>query len=461
MTPPNQPPTGSLVITLDSGGSWSSPDENGDKSYTGTVTVATKGGIGTLQVQGATVTVDPGTGEIEFSGQEHAYSLVGDLSAPLVTGPFAINDTTGEAVGLPPQKIFLASLPLTVTGLELDPDHITLAYDLPLVGPFSAVNISSSFDSHALIISGSGLQLGTAGDIQLGNIPNIDFGLFTANLSDLTLSVAPDGSELRLNGSLTLACGFGSSSLTLDFDSPSYIAISDVGGVPSVQFVGPLDAATTVSLPSAWGLEQISLDVNLANNTISGQANLSIPTLGTVQAALDFTTNPLALSAINVDYTFPDPGVPIGDTGLFLDSVGGGVNNIGPNAHGPIELSGTLGFSVLPNNPIFVPASFDATGTFIPGQPFEAAVKGTLVDFDNKSLGIFSGNGTLGLDPFALTVNGSLSFLDNAFDGNAQLTINRTGIYLTGEGSVEVPEPFSFELGDRRDQQHNHRRKWQ
>jgi hypothetical protein len=54
-------------------------------------------------------------------------------------------------------------------------------------------------------------------------------------------------------------------------------------------------------------------------------------------------------------------------------------------------------------------------------------------------LGAFSGDLTLNFNPFALTGNAAASFLDNAFSGNSQLTIDQNEISFGSTGSITIP----------------------
>jgi T5SS/PEP-CTERM-associated repeat protein len=447
------PSTGPARIALRSGGAWST-DSSGNETYTGTVVIGYGSGEDLLRVVGGTATFNTSTGDLAFSSGATAYALVGGLSAPLITGAFDINVNTGQSGPLSASENFLAGLPLTVTQLQLGQNRIALGYDLSLVGSFLSVSLSAPLTTLPLLLSDSGISLGTPGYVAIPDIPSLDFfGLFTATLSHAELSSPLNGSEVRVSGTLTMASPFGGSaaSLTLGLNSPnSYIAITDTGGTPSVSLVGQPDVKANISLATGWGLDGVSVEFDPNAHTITGSATLDLPFFARgLEATLGFATNPWALNAIDVNIPVPGIGIPIVGTQLYLTSVEGAVDNIAATATAPIDLSGALGFSVGPNNEPVEAASFVASGTITYGQSFTAGVTGDFGEFNDPTLGqfnlgTFSGSATLDWATKAFDANAELNLLGGLFDGQVDFSANQTGVRLVGTGSLQIPHSVSL-----------------
>jgi hypothetical protein len=275
-------PTDPLMVTLESGGDWSVPDDDGDSTYTGTVDIGLDGGETVLSVQGATVERDED--DLVFSGDAVAYALIGGILVPSLQGPFDLTYADAQAVPEDTQPSYLSQLPVTVKALQIDPSDISISYAMSLPGTFNSITVpdlspDGAFD---LTITNSGYVLGgSQGSITLPSVNNANFfNLFTTSFAQGAISVTPTGAAVLIQGEIVTAAPVSdtiSSTVTLNVAGPNnFISISDNAGTFTYGASFSFTAANWV-LPGGWSLQNIGDTVSTQTSTIRLLASL-IPT---------------------------------------------------------------------------------------------------------------------------------------------------------------------------------------
>jgi hypothetical protein len=446
-------PTGTLAITLDSGGDWSAPDANQNSTYIGDIDVGLVGGESLLHIVGGTIQRDQS--QLVISSGATVYSLMGTIAAPILSGAFTIGYSSDTVQPITAQPNYLAQLPITAQYLQLGTNAIGIGYAMTLPGGFAGVYVPaySNVGTLNLTITDQGFQLGgTPGGIALPTITNKTFfDLFTASFTQGTISVTPSGSAIHIQGSFVAAAPFATTitpTVTLDIAGPTnFISIVDNAGTVSY---GAAFAFSTSNwtMPGGWALDNLSGSVDTISKTISVSGSLDIPFNTRIDIGLagsiDFTYNPWILNDISLGVSLAGGGIPLPSTPLWLTSVAGSLTNISPASVNPITLTGTLGFDVAPSVANFHLGDFSVAGSYVAGQSFTGSLSAEFGVFAGTALGTITGSETFDWADGSATGNGALDLLENAFAGTVTFHESPTAFDLSGSGTLTIPKTFSF-----------------
>lgn len=439
-------PTTPLVI--DSlGADWGDADNDGNCDLTGTVTLAYGSGGALIRVEGATVEREKD--RVTFTGGR-AYALIGqNVPLLLVDGSFDMAYATGLSSNVHSTTISLAGIPLKVDQIQIQANEIAFSYELDLLSPFDDVilRVLSPVEYSSLRLTANGWALGKGAGATLPDIKGFDFfGFFTADMTKLSLSTDPAGTELKMRGEVTTKSpvrGQKLDTVTLNLAGDNYIAITNQ---PSwtVDVKGELKIAANWELMKGWALEEVSLTLDTKAGTIGGTTGVRIP-LGVkldlgLKASFDFAYKPeWALNGLGLDLSLTGGGLPIPALPwLYLYRVAGGIKNIAPSVTDPVEYNGGLGFTLLPGASFFHLARFTLDGTLKEGQAVSGTLSGVFGEFGGVALATITGATTY--DYAKGSIKGSLDFdFLEALNGRVALTVGKAGAGLNGRLAGTIP----------------------
>lgn len=220
---------------------------------------------------------------------------------------------------------------------------------------FGAMNDGSAItfevaDPEKFIITESGVDL-TGGTI---SFPNIKFDLLKlveVQVDGLTITYSSNPGKFRVSGVVSVPQLFGTK---LDFNAAQnkYIEI-DANG--TVNAVGTISIANVTIVPGVWSIKSavFNFNTNPGNSLFSVTAEIAIPTGISVEGSVQFKNGDLDqifLAANNINK-------PLGTTGVFLQRIGGGLENLtNPGGNPGLTFVGTLGITAGPQINIPLPA---------------------------------------------------------------------------------------------------------
>ncbi|GEM_PF-1968895 len=241
-------------------------------------------------------------------------------------------------------------------------------------------------------------------------VPDVSFdlfGLLSVKAVDLSATYVEATSQLRLHGKVEVGQLYQA---IADFSGDNYIGISPNG----IVLVGQLAIPEIPLLPGFWELENlfVGIDTSVTPRVIKASGTLQIPTGIDLVAELEFSGrdfNAIRLRAQNVNK-------PIVPTGLFLQTIGGGVSHVAQGDPEPITLEGDLKITGGPQLNINLP-SF-AGGDF----------HGSLISLDV--------HGEINAEH--LTANGLLKIIEGLATANGDVELNWTDGFLEAGGAFNV-----------------------
>jgi uncharacterized delta-60 repeat protein len=361
---------------------------------------------------------------------------------------------------------YLASGSISLDGLSIAPSPCTVLVFDPVADTIvSACNqggpgeVAISAPTGGGVISGIPLYRGAL-DWSIptsdgGDLGELDIGSF-AELEGFPMigqvdPTAGPGGTLDLPLSISLPSPFdsvtGSITLTTQIGQPVSLGGLSIN-VPEV-WLGPLD------------LQSFNISYDAASDTWQGsaQASFASPLDYGVGAGAEFTDG--SLSGLSAEVSFGDPGVPLGDTGVFLQEL-----NFGIFTH-PLQIEGGLGIDVAD--------VFDLQGNLvvrIPPGGWDIRVDGSLsiggvslasayLEIDSDGNAFFGGGVNYGsCDVFCVQANadGWIDLSNSTFDAyaggqvsvlsfplaGADVNVSSKAIAVCGEASWTV---VSFSLG--------------
>ena len=376
------PDTGNLNIEAASG-DFEDTDNDGDCDADGTIYVGRSDGTSRLiRVEEATaehndekLTVNDGV----------VYAEINNISQPLFKAnlnlPFntSISDSFTETSEVA-NDFTIAGLEIDFNKLRLDPNQIELEGDFYLPSALGTFNINLNAPN-ALIISSDKVEIG-GGNI---NFPTEEFKLFNSfsvKAENVAIESSPVGDELKIQGKFALVTPFfkGSPSdesgatIALDISgSDNYLRVVDGQAEVSGKFL-----LEEVSLTERFKINELSLSVTTDDGEI-------IEAGGTAAVTLPFSPNPLIHDRtgirISAGFIFPDSGIELdnilveannleltlGSTGIFLQKLGGGVDNIAPSNNNGVEYRGETRLTYGPEIDITLDNNFLVSGNLSGG----------------------------------------------------------------------------------------------
>jgi Ca2+-binding RTX toxin-like protein len=351
---------GSIVDTKDlrvelQTGDWEPQD---DESFTAhgnaIIGLASQSG-NLLRVVGGSYRVSGG--QLEVSNGV-VYSIGGLRETPLFSGSFHLSliDPKG-AIRATEQSFRLAGLATDLTAMHLLSDGISLttSFDVPnlLVSRFG-VNLEN------VVIDRNGPRLGTGLTVDLEKFlpPDTPLSLLgkigvTSEKVELGYSAVDD--RLYLKGDVKLLSypewkgDQESGSVTKPVLSLSGAEI----GIKDGQAYGKGEITSRdFSFAGGWALRNLKFNFDSEKDEYSGSGSLSLPFmkaagLDSLSGSLLFKANPdFRLDGFFIEGKLVSPGVPIGTTGVFLRSLGGGASNWWSETE-PIKWKGSVGLDWL------------------------------------------------------------------------------------------------------------------
>ncbi len=415
----------------------------------------------TLTTKNLTFDYEAGTGDssgsFEIAGTA-TFSLGTTTSVTVDLGGETLDGKTSTA-GLVIENGVLEKLDAAVTSnfdlLGVDFQTNSLGFEYQSDGNFAiygGVSLSSSFlnfsttlgteHSPGLVIDGGSLQ---SLDISVSG----GFSLFGFQVQANGLSIQYSNSELELSGGIML-----------DFTSVFEVSAGiSQGGLFINTQTGALSIPSTgLQITASAALGPFSIQ-NLEISFSNGPSGVNFSASGAVDlpGGIDVDLTQLVvqngqLDDIGISVTAP---IPIGDTGFFIDSLSGSLDNLNNISQLVVSASAQISFGdpipVPSLGPIFAGGNFylvEATGS-ITVSASELDLSGSV-----SLLGGLLGQGSASLDldwetgVYSVSGNG-FSMYDGIFDFGGTLTITSSGdITLLAMASVNVPPQIPFIGGD-------------
>ena len=423
----------------------------------GTVLIGRKSGNnGLIRVDGGTVIY--GSNEIRIIDGT-VYSQIGSISQPIFKGNFTIAyNGAGNSSSFTDQNLAndlkIAGLNPTFTGISIGQNQIGLSGNLALPSSLGGSVLSISLGNsptlnNALKITNSGIKLGN--DLLLSN-PNISLlNRIPVRVPDFDLSYNQAQDTLKLQGDITIPPFFkflGGGSLQANLSGSNFIQIKN----GKADLVGKL-SLTNLKFSDVWAVDEASLTIDTITNLVGGDFEITFPfkpkgatkSQGfSAKLGADFYYNPFELNRLQGAVPLI-PGITIGNTGLKLVNIGGGVNNLSSRSGSPIEFSGSAKLTDIINLGLEIEGSVT-----ISKERFSGNLDMFLI---NKSL--LSGKVNLDLDwtRNSYSLNGDIQALYGFLYGNASL---KAGTFKVIPPSLLFDDPKKYTealLSDSKDYQ--------
>ncbi len=407
-----------------------------------------------------TVSYDEDT--IEANGVINA--LIGGISAPLLEGTWsidvgqAITSELDESAQLPNQ-FQIAGVAFTLSSFDLvdddDGGQIELQGQLSLPDALGGVTLAVDGD-HEVIIDQNGVSF-TGGTLSLPDTTIVVGGILDLEADSVTVeydAADPDTGApamFKLQGDVMVPAVYN---FQANFSGQNYISIQN----GTVNLVGSI-SGSDIDLPTpGWSFKQIELDFNTVGGTLGGSATLVIPPGVNVSATINFLVgqqgntvelNNLTLGASNLDE-------PIGDTGLFLQSITGSVDHIAASDPTPAVFMGSVSMTAGPQIDINLPSW---AGGEVSGSLIGLNLNGTIDSSHLSASGSVSVANGLALGASATVMDdwnddliegsGDIKLLGGVVDASASFEAD-SDLDLTMQGSAMIslgplfPAPFSL-----------------
>ncbi|MFM6081332.1 MAG: Ig-like domain-containing protein, partial [Dolichospermum sp.] len=386
------------------------------------------------------------------------FPVIGGISKPLFKGDFTIPFAEGKSSsfaesGKSSAGFKLGGLDVDFNKIILDKNAINLgaSFALPLEIAENPIRVSLTPDSssildipNGLIIDNSGLRLGVAGGVKLPNVPK-DFKLFNlikVSTSDLNISYSNSDDAIKLQGKVQLS-PFSRlktpKTIEADLTKDNFIQIKD----GKADFVGSI-SAKNITLIKGWNLPELKLFLDTTKNIVEGDVNVRFPfgkqpvlfRKSEAQVGIGVGFQNFELNAIRGNLTFPQPGIPIGTTGFFVESLGGGIRNLAPSSEDPIEFTGSV--KIVPRLAAGL-ASFDASAT-ISSEKLSGSGKFEFIARDIVSADV---SAELDWNKEKFSAKGDFSFFDGLLKANTGLKLNSNlDFSINGKASATIPKAF-------------------
>ncbi|MFN7715339.1 MAG: ELWxxDGT repeat protein, partial [Pseudanabaenaceae cyanobacterium] len=388
----------------------------------GTVYIGRKSGTQRLiRVEGGTVSYN--ANQVSIVGGK-VYSEIGSVSKELFQGNFTINYSNGTSstfVDLNLQDdLKIAGLNPTFKNIYLGGDEIGLQGDLALPSSLGGSNLSLSLGnsptaSNALKITNDGIEFGDDVTISSTNIKLLNLLPITVPNFDLSYDAAKD--TLKLQGEIAIDSFYGGGpKLSVNLNDENFIQIKN----GRADFVGAI-SLENLKLSETWGVDEATITLNTVDNLVGGDFSITFPFKAkgstekegiTASLGADFYTNPFALNRISG--TVPlGTGITLGNTGLKLMSLSGGLDHLSTQDEEPVEFSGGMTLEDV----LDIGLELEGSVT-VSSNKLGADLKLTLID-EHVLNGQVKGNIDWSKGEYSLT--GAVSALDGFLTGNATL----------------------------------------
>ncbi|MDW8262724.1 MAG: hypothetical protein RMJ35_09375, partial [Phycisphaerales bacterium] len=310
-------------------------------------------------------------------------------------------------------------------------------------------------DPEKFILNESGLTL-TGGSI---SIPAVHFNLLNlVKVAGQSLKVqylSSPTASLRVSGIVKVPQLYN---LELNFN-PAQGRFIQFDSAGNVSVNGVLSVRDVVIVRNLWVIKQASFAFNNTGqqNVFQVNATLQIPSGAQVGGTISFVGGDLD----SISLFGENLRIPLGATGLFLQRIEGGLQNLAnPTGNPPLRFHGALGLSFGPRIDIHLP-SIVGGGT-LSGSLVDLTVQGTI---DRHSLsvngdvaivgnsrpapasGLITGSAALTLNWSRGTFQGDwqVSTLGGLFSANVRVQANSYGTFgFIGTGTGRLPSGFPF-----------------
>ena len=395
-----------------------------------------------------------------------AFAANSEVTSPLFTGTFTLPYTTpgldvqANGISSSDDVFSIANLPLSMSGVGLTPDGLTIAGELGLGGVPGTGDVGLAYKGEdALLINESnGVQLRGDGLIALPDTQFTVGGAFDLETKGLSAAFDFNADSLEFQGDAVLKTELipGLGSAEVDFSGENSLRLDDEGwGID-----GDLITRDLAIPGTGFKFNELRLAANSNDGEYSGSGDLSFPfTTKDITFGVGLISNP-SLSINEISGGIKNLQYPIGSTGAFLQSISGGVDNLngneplsflgggaltaGPRVAGASILQADLGSNVANYNP----DNKQGNGFEITNDGFNG--RGTLTLLDENFL---QGTGSIDLDweRKSLEVDATLNALGGAFSTQADLSVvmDPFDLSLGGMTAIAIPDWVGWGLGGR------------
>lgn len=453
-----------FTINLVSGGEFADTDNDKKCEGQGTIHIGREDGISSMLAIDGNVEFD----ENVLIGEGIVSSLIGTgqtKSAPLFQGKFELDLKTGKTKSL--EETAILSNDYKFAGDEIEFSSLTLNQNGIALGakfgfleelglPASALDELFASSSDALLITEDDVDFASSFKFSLPDFKATDFDFLkligVKELSGVSMEYEAQEDRVKVQGKLSispfsrLAKVNPDATLTANFSGPNFVQIQ--GG--KADFVGSLSIEDLLVAPS-WSLKDVKLSLDTIKKEVGGDVKIgvpfgrgvSIPPSGgrtDIGFGLGFTLDPLELNRVSGEVDRLN--IPIATTGVFLQKVGGQLNNIAPSSTSPIELTastrltGGTEFQFFGESVSVWNAELDATFS---KEEMKASGKWNVIN--NKVVDGQNAEATLNWNKGFLEAKGSVEILGGLAKGNAGFKANSNfDIDFNGTGSVGIPK---------------------
>jgi len=376
---------------------------------------------------------------------------IGGVPVPLFSGGFTVNVGTAttslltdRALNLP-NEFKLGGLDTSFSKLSFAQDEIQLQGAITLPASLGNTVVDITGDNKLIINSTNGANL-TGANI---SIPKVDFKLAGVPIKgeNLSLQYSKQPKELfKLQGQVTLPSLSKVPDISANFADPNYIQFDADGKLDAV---GSLEIGS-IPLGDPWSIKDVKLDFDTVNNNVSGAGTFVLPAGIEVDGEIAFSKDELNTFSVKAN---PNLNIPIGTTGLFIKSIGGGVKHIAKSDPNPILFSGSAGVTT-PKLPIDVSLPDWAGGHKFSGLLAEVNVTGSINEerLEGKGNiaiagGLITGTGNAEVNWTNKFLNGRVTFsaLAGFVTANAGFTANSNlDLKMAANASIKLPNLLRF-----------------
>jgi hypothetical protein len=348
---------------------------------------------------------------------------------------------------------------IVVTGGTLTSLQASVTGDIHVAGAtISAKDLTLTYSSNAFAIYGSATftfasqtlsaDLGDAAHpgvaIKSGKLQSLHIGVdgsfnlfgFTVTANQLTVRYDASQHQLEFSGGVGVSLSSViSGNVTL---SRGGLIIDTQTGALSIDATNGLDLHGQIALGGFSAVVDISYSDTAGQLNLSVSANVMFP--GGIGIAASFAIVNNQLSSISFAYDDSTPGIPLGDSGLFITKVSGELDHLDNPSN--ITFAGSV--TIVAGDTITIAGKqlnvLSMTGT-VTVSPHEFDLNGTLTMVGGY-LGVsaaaeLSLNWTTGV----YEISGTESWLDGVFSiSDTLILLNNGDITLMGNASINVPD---------------------
>ena len=446
------------------GGQFEDTDGDGDCDGQGTIYIGRTDGIARmLRVENATAEYD--NESLKITGGT-VFSEIGNVVDPLFQGDFEIRFSTAasssfQETGNLANEFKLGGLEIDFNSLKLDSNQILLGGGFVLPDAIGGFNLDLNAPN-TLLINSNGVGFG-GGKVEFPNLEFKLFDLFDIKSSDAAIEYKPTEDILKIQGKLELETPFfkvdpndGGASFTLDLAGDNFIQIKN--GIPDI--TGSFSIKNINFTPN-WGVSELSVNVRTQDGVVEevgGKAQVKFPWPSKsippkeleAGVELGFQLPPPELELDQISLNVDGLQIPIGTTGLFLQALGGSLNNLAKSKiNDPLEFGGNVGFTFGPEISIELPSwlggsSFTASAVRldIDGTVSSEKLTGNFdIKLIDENIYNANGDGEYDWDKDTVKANTSVSALTGIITGQNKFTADFKKGNASAFGTVALTIP--------------------